>query len=120
MVAIAGDKAVAGKRVEVEFFGRAALLPRGPASLARRSGATVLVACGVRAGYGYRGIVSGPVPIQRTQDAESDDRENSRRLAAIFEDIIRRHPDQWLMFDNLWSGATNSAVTIMQTEEATV
>jgi KDO2-lipid IV(A) lauroyltransferase len=120
MVAIAGDKATAGRRVPVEMFGRIACLPRGPVALARRTGANLVVACGVRAERGYSGIISAPIPIQRSGNAEADDRENAQRLARVFELILRRYPDQWMMFDNLWSAGGNSAATMMHTEEVTV
>jgi KDO2-lipid IV(A) lauroyltransferase len=120
MVAIAGDRAVAGRRIQVELFDRPALIPRSPVSLARRTGAELVVACGVRNGARYSGIVSAPVPIQRTDDADADDRVNAQRLAAVFEGFLRRFPDQWLMFDNLWQEGGNSAATILQTEEAAV
>jgi KDO2-lipid IV(A) lauroyltransferase len=120
IAAIAGDKATAGRRVEVSLFGRPALLPVGPVSLARRTEAPLLVACGVRWGSGYRGVVSEPVTIQRTDDAGADDRANAQRLADVFEGIVRRFPEQWMMFDNLWAEGTKSAATMMQTEKATV
>jgi KDO2-lipid IV(A) lauroyltransferase len=120
MVAIAGDRAAAGRRVEVQLFGHTAALPRGPVSLARRTGAPVIVACGVRRDGGYRGIVSDQVPIQRTGDAEADDRENAQRLAGVFEDVISRFPDQWLMFDNPWRDGSKHVATMLKTEEATV
>lgn len=120
MVAIAGDKSTAGRRIAVEMFGRVAYLPRGPASLARRTGANVVVACGVRDGDRYRGIISPPVPMQRSGNADEDDAENTQRLARVFEAIVRRYPDQWMMFDNLWSDGAHAAATMLQTEEAAV
>lgn len=120
MVAIAGDRTAAGRRIEVELFGHTAALPRGPVSLARRTGAPVVVACGVRRGAGYSGIVSDPVPIQQTGDAGADDRENAQRLARVFEEVISRFPDQWLVFDNPWRDGSKPVATMLQTEEAAV
>jgi lauroyl/myristoyl acyltransferase len=60
------------------------------------------------------------VTIQRTDDAGADDRANAQRLADVFEGIVRRFPEQWMMFDNLWAEGTKSAATMMQTEKATV
>ncbi len=120
MVAIAGDKTAAGRRVEVEMFGHTAALPNGPVSLARRTSAPVLVACGVRNGFGYSGIISAPIPMQRTGNADADDPENAQRLARVFEEVIGHFPDQWLMFDNPWRDGSKSIATMMQTEKATV
>jgi lauroyl/myristoyl acyltransferase len=120
IVAIAGDKIIAGRHVEVEMCGRVARLPRSPVALARRTGANVIVACGVRAEAGYVGIVTPPVPMQRTANPDADDRENAQRLARVLEIIVRRYPDQWMLFDNLWPKSVQPAATMMQTKEVTV
>jgi KDO2-lipid IV(A) lauroyltransferase len=120
VVAIAGDKVAAGRRIGVEMFGRTAQLPRGPVSLARRTGAPLLVACGVRAGDRYRGIITPPVPMQTTGSPEDDDRTNAQALAGVFQLIVTRYPDQWMMFDNLWPEGAHPAATMVQTEEAAV
>jgi KDO2-lipid IV(A) lauroyltransferase len=58
-VILAIDRDVLGTGVEVPFFGAPARLPIGPAILARRSGATMLWASGVR---GPRGSSPPPPP----------------------------------------------------------
>jgi KDO2-lipid IV(A) lauroyltransferase len=103
VVAVTGDRAVAGRVAWVEFFGRPAPLPRGPVSLARHTGAPLLLAVGVRVlGSHYLGFISPPLDLISSSDVEKTECENTQRLAHAFEPFIRRFADQWLVFVPVW------------------
>jgi lauroyl/myristoyl acyltransferase len=97
IVGIIGDRNVGGSRgVRAEFFGKEAVFPRAPVSLARHAGSPVLVGVAVRLpSERFRGYIT-PVSMQRSGQAEADERENVRHIARVMEDFIRRFPDQWL------------------------
>lgn len=108
VVGIAGDRAVAGQTLAVEFFGRPAALPAGAVSLAARTGAPLLLAIGLRRPphgttlgpkAGYLGVISPPLSLTHARDATA---ENLRVLARAMEDVIRRYPEQWLVFTPVW------------------
>jgi lauroyl/myristoyl acyltransferase len=123
VVAIVGDRNIAGKGVHVEFFGATAVLPRGLVSLARHADAPVLIATAVRQPDDrFQGFITAPIPLVHTADSTADDRENAHRVASVMEGFIRRNPDQWLMFSSLWEGgkAPNQTATISQQKEAAV
>jgi lauroyl/myristoyl acyltransferase len=123
MVAVAGDRNAGGRGIRVPFFGAEATLPRGPVTLARHSGAPLLVGAGIRRGTGrYQGLVTPPLPLQRTADSEADDRENARRVAAAMESFISRFPEQWLVFAPVWEdgGDGKGPATIGNQMEAVV
>jgi KDO2-lipid IV(A) lauroyltransferase len=97
------DRPIPEDRELIEFFGRPAYLPMGPARLALMSGAVVAIgSCYYESGTGYALNFSGPIDMIRTGDRRHDVLANTRRLAAIVEDHIRAHPEQWMMFHPFW------------------
>jgi phosphatidylinositol dimannoside acyltransferase len=124
VVGVAGDRTVAGiGGIPVEFFGRPALLPHGPVSLARRTGAPLLIGVGIRVDHDrFVGHVVGPVPMIRSADAHADDRENLRRVAGEMECLVARYPGQWLQFSRLWldDAGPQAVDTMSQHSEAAV
>ncbi|MGH2441931.1 MAG: lysophospholipid acyltransferase family protein, partial [Chloroflexota bacterium] len=81
-VGITADRHVAGKTVPVQFFGREVQLARGAVSLARRSGAPLFMAIGVRRPDGqFDGFI---VPIESPSEisgAAEVERGNLQQLA---------------------------------------
>jgi len=97
------DRPVQGEPALVEFFGRPAHLPLGPARLASMTGAAVVVvSCchDSEAGYGVR--FTGPIEMAHTGDRQQDLVTSARRIAVAIEGHVRAHPDQWLMFHRVW------------------
>ncbi len=122
-VGLTADRTIAGRSVQVDFFGQPAILPRGPAALARHSASPVLMAVGLRLPSGrFRGEISAPLSLVRTENADADEIENTSRLARLMETYIGRHPDQWLAFNSIWPvpGATSGVVTMGQQKKAAV
>ena len=104
------DRPVPRQSDLVEFFGRPSYLPLGPARMALLSGATVFVAsCRQEEGEGYMIDIRGPVEMVRTGNRSDDILANSRTLAMILEDLVRAHPDQWLMFHPVWPEGAEAA-----------
>lgn len=123
VVGLTADRLVAGKSIVVNFFGKPALLPRGPVSLARHSGAAVLFGAGIRThGEHFVGHIV-PVPSRPLTDNVLDDElAMMTDIVAIMEDRIRRTPDQWLAFAPLWRShdSHDLAATIGHQLEAAV
>jgi lauroyl/myristoyl acyltransferase len=93
------------RRIEtlIEFFGRPAYLPVGPARLALMTRAVVFIgSCHYDPGEGYILEATGPVEIARTGDRRRDILTNTRHLAAVVEGYVRAHPEQWMMFHSIW------------------
>ena len=93
------------RRIEtlVEFFGRPAYLPVGPARLALMTGALVIMAsCYYEPDKGYGLEVTEPLEMIRTGDRRRDIMTNVRRLADILEQHVRARPEQWMMFHPVW------------------
>jgi len=91
--------------VFVDFFGRPAYTPTGPAALARASGAGMVPFFAVWNGRRHRVHVLPEVELVRTGDKRADDSENTRRWSTVVEDMIRRYPEQWGWFHRRWRSA---------------
>jgi lauroyl/myristoyl acyltransferase len=92
-----------GNGVEVEFFGERTTLPAGPATIALRTGAT-LVAAVVYSGPGrdHTGVISPPFDTTRTGSLRHDVTRLTQEIATQLEAFIRRAPEQWHMFQPNW------------------
>ncbi len=97
------DRPIPQDRELIEFFGRPAYLPVGPARLALMTGALVFVgACHYDPDEGYILEATGPIKMMRTGDRRRDTLTNTRRLAVVVEGYVRAHPEQWMMFHPVW------------------
>ena len=100
IVAVLGDRDFSGSRDTVEFFGRPARLPDGPAKLALATGAPILPIFMVRMPDDtFRYIVEEPIWADKQRDSLSD---VMRRLAVAMERVISQHSEQWFLFHDLW------------------
>jgi KDO2-lipid IV(A) lauroyltransferase len=90
--------------VFVDFFGKPACATTGIARVALHTGAAVVP------GYAYwdetiqkyRLRFEPPVELIRAGDTERDVFENTQRFARVIEEIIRKHPDQWVWVHKRW------------------
>ena len=97
------DRHVGGSGVEVDFFGEQTTLPAGPATLALRTGASLLPAAVYFDGKGHRGVVRPPVPTERSGGGLRDDVTRiTQSLTTELEGLIRRAPEQWHLMQPNW------------------
>jgi lauroyl/myristoyl acyltransferase len=103
-VGIVFDRPAPQEGVEVEFFGETTRLPAGPATLALRTGAPVIVGYLARRRDGtYVGEMERVTGVEGKARSEEDIRRATQAIVRRFEDYIRRYPDQWYMFRRMWS-----------------
>ncbi|HEX6509502.1 MAG TPA: hypothetical protein VF221_17880 [Chloroflexota bacterium] len=120
IVGLAGDRNIVGRVLSVQMFGRQADLPLGPVSLARHTGANVLLGVGIRTrSGGFQGKVRR-IPLVHTDDAEADDARNLSTLAAEMENLIGCFPDQWLAFRPFWANHGASATATMRQQNRAI
>lgn len=106
VIALLSDRDVVGDGVPVTFFGKPTRLPGGPALLAIRSGAP-LVPCAVYSqpsGHFLLHLAS-PLDTTRTGNLRADVARVTQSIAQAFEPLIRQAPDQWHVFQPMWSDA---------------
>jgi KDO2-lipid IV(A) lauroyltransferase len=108
IVGVIGDRDFTTSNRTVEFFGRPARLPDGPAKLALATGAPLLPIFMVRLPddtFAY--IVEEPIWADKTQHTVDD---VMREIAAALESVIRQHSEQWFLFHNLWDVESDRAL----------
>jgi KDO2-lipid IV(A) lauroyltransferase len=101
-VAILGDRDFLQNGKSVVFFGRETSLPVGALRLAREAGAPIVPLFTRRSGAGHELIARPPIRVAKTTDPETDVAAGLGALVPVFEEAIRRSPDQWVMFQPVW------------------
>jgi lauroyl/myristoyl acyltransferase len=106
-VVLLGDIAPEGvETAEVPFFGRPAPFPLGPARIAQRTGAPIVVISCVRMpDYTYRLEAQPPLRADPTGPADAAALALTAAIAASFERIIAAWPAQWYPFHPIWPSA---------------
>ncbi len=103
-VALLSDRDLRGRGIDVEFFGEHTTLPAGPATLALRSGASILpVAAYFRPDGGHHIVIRPAVRV----DLDTDDRSAeisavTQRIAHELEVLVRAAPEQWHLLQPNW------------------
>jgi len=93
-----------GLGVFVDYFRLAASTNAGMARIALRTDAPIVPAFIVREGRSarHRVHVLPILEVERTGDAQEDVRRNTQRFTAVFEEMVRRYPEQWLWMHKRW------------------
>jgi lauroyl/myristoyl acyltransferase len=102
-VGVLADRAITGVGERVLLFGREALLPSAHIALALRTGAAVVPGFALREGERLRAFAEPELELPRTGDHAADLREGMRRWAAVLETWVARAPEQWSVFERVWS-----------------
>jgi KDO2-lipid IV(A) lauroyltransferase len=98
-----GPRAQAFDNVEAEFFGTPTSFPAVAASLARVSGAPIVVsACVRQRDNTFTGIALPPIFVARTKLAAEDVQRATQAIAHGLEGFVTRWPDQWYIFRPMW------------------
>ena len=103
IVCLLCDRDIEGDGVEVEFFGERTTLPGGPATLALRTGATLVpAAVYFRPGRDHHGVIRPPIAVERSGRLREDIARITQVLAHELESLIRAAPDQWHLLQPNW------------------
>lgn len=89
--------------VPVQFFNCTAYVPAGAATLALRTGASVLIGGLVRQpDDSYLGLVDRHIDFEPTGNRERDIQDLTQTIIGSLEKWVRQYPDQWYMFRRMW------------------
>jgi KDO2-lipid IV(A) lauroyltransferase len=96
-----------GSGVPVTFFGEETTLPGGPTRLARDTGAPLIPLFAIRDDNRnpdrYLFHIGEPVFIEKTGDLEADVQRGVQLMAQVLERHISLAPEQWVMFQRVWT-----------------
>lgn len=105
VAAILADRDFSGDPLEATFFGAPAHMPRGPSILSHRIGSPLLPGFMLREpDGGFRMELFPAIDPEQHPSPESV----QSALVRSLEDVIGRHPTQWFVFEDFWSGAGKS------------
>jgi Kdo2-lipid IVA lauroyltransferase/acyltransferase len=101
---LADQNTMPGEGVFVDFFGTPACTTTGIARVALHTDAAVVPGYvywdeGMRK---YRLRFEPPVELVRTGDTERDVVANTQKFAKVIEEIVRKHPEQWVWIHARW------------------
>lgn len=88
--------------VFVDFFGKKAFTPNGPAILNFLTKVPIIPCVMVRKEFGHEIMIEEPLQLTSTGDREKDILENTQRYTKVIEGYIRRFPSQWVWFHERW------------------
>jgi phosphatidylinositol dimannoside acyltransferase len=99
LVCLLGDRDLSRTGVEVQLCGHRARLPRGPALLARRTGAPLVP---VTLHYTGRDLTISFHPPVPHADGDDGLREMTQGVADAFSRALREHPEDWHMMQRVF------------------
>lgn len=104
VVGLLCDRDIQGGGIEVEFFGKRVAIPAGPATLALRTGATLLgAACYAGPGRDHFAVITPPIEAERSGRLRDDVTRVTQLIAHELEGLIRRAPEQWHVLQSRFS-----------------
>lgn len=104
MVVTAIDRDVLGTGIIIDFFGRPASIPEGPAAIALRKGTPLLPVTVYRLPDDtFQAVGYPPIFADPTGDRPADIRRVTGELVRRLEELIRDHPEQWHVPHRIWN-----------------
>jgi phosphatidylinositol dimannoside acyltransferase len=111
MLALVVDWGYRFDGVPVQLFGAWTTLPAGPATLAAKTGATIVHIAIRRVSDGKVRMEPGP-PIRVATTAPADIQRATQAIADALEASVRAAPEQWYSFKPLWPADPGESVQL--------
>jgi len=105
IIAILGDRPYGDRGIEVNFFGRPTVVPRGAALFSLRKNTPIIAAFAYRkmdSDAGYTASLDSPFVTENRGKIGCALTGIMQRYINRFEQYIRKYPDQWYMFGEIW------------------
>jgi KDO2-lipid IV(A) lauroyltransferase len=105
-IALVADQDARERGVFVDFMGRPASTPIGPAALSLRTGAPIVMGFVVRGPDGrHRATFEPAIRFEPSGNEEQDVLDLTRRHVGVLESWVRRYPEHWYWFHRRWKTA---------------
>lgn len=103
IVAMVADQRGPSNGTRVNFFGRKVSVYPGPAQLSLKTGAPILYGIPVRqSDYSYEAVLYEISTENLSGTEEEKITELSQRHTSYLEEVMRKHPEQWLWMHKRW------------------
>ena len=103
ILALVGDRDFSGKGMVLDFFGKPTFFPEGAAAFSLKTGASIVPGFMIRDktdGFVLR--FEKPLEFKATGNKAKDLEGLIVNYKHIFEDYIKKYPEQWYMFRRFW------------------
>jgi KDO2-lipid IV(A) lauroyltransferase len=103
MVAMLSDQDAGNDGTFVNFLGRPASTPKGPAAFALKTDAPIIMAFIIREKSKKQKIIlEKPIHIEKSGDKEKDIQNLTQAYTSMLEQYIRKYPDHWFWPHRRW------------------
>jgi lauroyl/myristoyl acyltransferase len=103
MVALVGDRDFSVKGFTLDFFGKDTFFPEGPAAFSLKTGSAIVPGFMLRnKDDTFTLRIERPLEFTPSGNKNNDLRQIIGKYKLIFEDYIRKYPEQWYMFRKFW------------------
>ncbi|MFH1074939.1 MAG: lysophospholipid acyltransferase family protein [Candidatus Firestonebacteria bacterium] len=103
MVGFLADQDAHGEGIFIDFFGRPASTNRGPAVMALKTKAAMIMSFIIREKNNTFTLHFEPeLPLVETGDFEADVRKNTENWSAVLEKYVKEYPDHWFWVHRRW------------------
>ena len=103
MVALVGDRNFTAKGLVVDFFGKPTHFPEGPAALSLMTGAPIVPGFMLRnPDNSFTLRIEKPIEFTPTGNKTKDLADLTGVGRDIFQEYIRKYPEQWYLFRRFW------------------
>jgi phosphatidylinositol dimannoside acyltransferase len=103
LVCLVCDRDLTAHGVEVRFFGESARMAAGPAALALQTGAALMPVILWFEGDGWAAQIYAETAVPADGSRQDKVRQMSQRMAEVFEQGIREHPESWHMLQKVFT-----------------
>lgn len=103
ILALMGDRDFTGNGFRIKFFGKKALIPKGPSAFSYRIGSAIVPTFMVREDDDtFRLIFEKPIYPDRSIEEDASARQLTERYLSVIESYITARPAQWYAFRKIW------------------
>jgi len=102
VVCLMSDRNLGDGGVEVDFFGEKTQLPGGAATLALRTGATIVPVTVYHRGEQNHAVCEPAIAVERQGKMRHDINRITQNIATVMEMQIKRAPEQWIVLQPNW------------------
>jgi KDO2-lipid IV(A) lauroyltransferase len=107
-VAMLSDQDAGNDGTVVDFFGRPASTPKGPAAFALKMNAPIILGFIIRGNKEKQKIIiEKPIFIEKSENKEDDIRKLTQAYTSVLEHYIRKYPDHWFWPHRRWKSTAD-------------
>jgi len=109
LLALLGDRDFLKNGLRIDFFGKPAIIPRGPSAFGCRLGSALVPVFMIREkDDSFHFIMEEPITAKEGIGEEEAIEELTARYLKILEKYISRYPTQWYVFREFWTDGRES------------